>query len=184
MSLKVSGARLWTCWWHPRGGEGFSGKSLPVGEGATAGEAIGDALRRRPFLPPCDLVARGPEGEEAGALSPDPLPEPLPEPLPAVQGPGEAPADTPGEAPGDASGDAAPTLPPLRRRNRGIRTPRVLRERRELVPWYLDPERKARCRERKREAWRARMAKRAPLSEEETPVSGTEEPAKVSAPGS
>lgn len=176
MSLRVSGARLWTCWWHPRGGEGFSGKSLPVGEGATAGEAIGDALRRRPFLPPCDLVARGPEGEETGALSPDPspepLPEPFPEPLPAVQGPGDAP------------GDATPSPPPPRRRNRGIRTPRVLRERRELVPWYLDPERKARCRERKREAWRAKMAKRAPLSEEETPVSGTEEPAKVSAPGS
>lgn len=174
MSLRVSGARLWTCWWHPRGGEGFSSKSIPVGEGATAGEAIGDALRRRPFLPPCDLVARGPEGEEAGASLPDPYhepsPEPFPEPLPAVQGP----ADTPG--------DAIPPPPPPRRRNRGIRTPRALRERRELVPWYLDPERKARCRERKREAWAAKKAKRAPLSEEGTPVSGTEEPAKVSAP--
>lgn len=179
MSLRVSGTRLWTCWWHPRGGEGFSGKSLPVGEGATAGEAIWDALRRRPFLPPCDLVARGPEGEEAVASvpdpSPEPFPDPLPEPLPAVQGP----ADTPEEAPGEAT----PSPLPPRRRNRGIRTPRALRERRELVPWYLDPERKARCRERKREAWRARMAKRAPPLPKETPVSGTEEPAKVSAPG-
>ena len=145
----------WTCWWHPRGGEGFSGKSLPVGAGQSAGEAIGDALRRRPFLPPCDLVARGPEGEEVGGA--------------------ETPAETPGEA-------VPPSSPP-RRRNRGIRTPRALRERRELVPWYLDPERKARCRERKREAWRARMAKRAPPLPKETPVSGTEEPAKVSAPG-
>ena len=164
----------WTCWWHPRGGEGFSGKSLPVGAGQSAGECFADALRRRPFLPPCDLVARGPAGEEVGAglpdPSPDPSPEPFPEPLPAVQGPADAP------------GEAAPPSPLPRRRNRGIRTPQVLRERKALVPWYLDPERKARCRERKREAWAAKKAKRAPPLPKETPVSGTEEPAKVSAP--
>lgn len=160
----------WTCWWHPRGGEGFSGKSLPVGAGQSAGECFADALRRRPFLPPCDLVARGPAGEEAGAD----LPDPFPEPLPAVQGP----ADAPGEAPGEA----VPSSLLPRRRNRAIRTPRALRERKGLVPWYLDPERKVRCRERKREAWAAKKAKRAPPLPKETPVSRTEEPAKVSAP--
>ena len=166
---------MWTCWWHPREGEGFR-NPLPVGTGPEtgtgAGEAFADALARRPFLPVTDLVARGPAGEEVGYLTLPSLPPPLP-----------APPSSPVEAPGEAEAVLPPPLPPRRRRRQPIRVPRVLREVPERIPWHLDPVRREAMRGKVRATIQAtRKAKRAPLGGEGTPVSGAEEPAKVSAP--